>query len=705
MQTSIPGSLDAVGRRHWSERWPAILVLAMLPWLLYVWSVPDQFFFLDDRSLFWLRNPLVAEGDLKGAWQTWFGRHQGYTPLTNFTIWVDHALDFRAHPWLVRCHNLVWASLLVLGLRSFLACWLGRPLVAYVVAALFICHPLCAPLMLWPAMRRKLLFLVWSCWSLSWFIQAWSASGRRQAWGKTVVAVLASAMALGGNFHAVILAPIVVVLGLANWNVTKHRAVVITGIIGVGLLTLAFVVGEWIYMSAASVKPIRLGGGGVMGSVLADGPIFRDYLIRIVWPWHLTYYYAVRESGAMDVVNLVSWFVVVAIVTVSVRLHPQPRRALVLWVVALICLLPVMNLVNFPFAAADHYELPAVLPVLIILTEIILPRLRLLDLSLPGRLPWSWWVAGLSLAYLVPAAVMRISTFSDGFVATLWAMRIQPNTAIHRAYFVGTALGFPPPPNLRDRVGPAACAVFSYPDLFRVPSTLLVRVGFAAIDHLKEQGRLHEAEVLWTGLESHHSDPSLALCLRGVTAYINEDYARARDLLRPLLPLTPQEVDRLWDRCEHGARLPKITDGAFRDRANLMGLVSGYEQPDGETTLMIQQVMMTLAYAHAADDQYEEAAKVMVACLAINPRYYAAWTLLAECQALRGDTYSAGLATKRYVDLMEQIKSGLTCTEESQGFEEQFKRYRPRRFIPAATAATAREVEAANAASQSAVKE
>ncbi len=660
----MPPSENLTGRSeaNFFRTWYALCLLAALPWALYGITVGAGFFFLDDEAFFWLRNPVVDDGNWSGIFHVWMQRHQGYMPLMNLTVWLDHALDFHAHPWIIRVQSLAWASLCVLGARSLIERITGRPGLAWALAALFICHPLSAPSILWPAMRRKLLFLTWAFWGLSWLIKGWRANELRQSWLWIALGIMGCTLSLSANFHAVVLAPIILLLGFALQKRPWGNLRILFVVFVFGALVTLYAGNELRLSSANQLQGRSLGGGG-WGILLADGPIFRDYLLNLVWPWKLTYYYGVREQGSFDWINLSSWATVIAVVATTVLLHPNRARALFFWLLAGICMLPVMNISNFPFAMADHYFQPSAFILMWLSVDLVDHYLQLVDRKVPSLLPWRTWACFAMLAYAIPASIMRIPTFTSSIRATLWAVHVQPLSAIHKAYFVSVACQGTQPKWILNQIGPQARLSMLQADTFRVPGYLLARLGLIEIEYLSAQNRLAEADQLWDILEKSIDDKSLIGFLRGATAFYQGNYAKAEAALTPLIVVDEAFMERIWNRCAQGELLPTLVKGGFNDSSNLMRDRSSANLFGDESDLLNQKVMYLVACTYANTGRLEGAAKLCVVSLAINPRFYPAWSLLAEIQGARGRLKSAGTATKRFYDLIDELGAKLSPGE------------------------------------------
>ena len=663
------------------QRW-ALLVLLVLPWILYGTTIYADFFFLDDQALFWSRNPVIHQGQISGLLDLWTTRYQGYTPLMHLSVWIDHALNFEGNPWLVRSHSLLWGSLCAIGTYQFLIRLTDNRAFAFVVAAVFICHPLFAPCLLWPAMRRKLIFITCMFWGLSWLFRAWRTTEIRPAIVWCIAGVLACVAGVLGNFHGVIAAPLVLLLGLGLAPELRRRPIFWISVVAVGVGVLAYVIGELLHMGGSTVHGRRL-GGSFGGTLLADGPILLRYLASLVYPWRLTFYYGVDEDPNV-LMAVGCWLIVALIVMGTVWIHHQPRRALLWWASAGVSLLPAFNLTVFPFAMADHYFLPSAFFIIILLAEIVHQQSLRLERFRPGSLlTWPKWVCVLSLLYLVPGSLMRISTFTDPLTATSWAIKVQPHSGFLLGYHTNVLASLKGSEG-SDLVGATAVAALSKPDIWRYPEPQLYAAGMMALTYLNKRGPLSESMSLIDVMDRNGIVGQGGLnMLRGTAYLLATQPERALDELSVIMPVDQAFVDAIWERCEAGNRVPVIAAGGFGDSTNMMQVRSGNAQGLGDDVdLWNQRVMIMAAQAYAQQNRYLEAAKMSLAAIAINTRFVPAWTLLAECQALIGNMQGAGLAAKGYKDLSENIVGKASPRADRMAMSAFITTLRPRGFTP-----------------------
>ncbi len=382
---------------------PAILgVVVLAAAVLLVFSrVGDFGFLLYDDNKYVTDNPVVPQGLTAGSVGWAFGFHSGmWQPLTWLTYMAEVSA-FGVEPGPMHLTNMVLHLLVGLAAWRFLARATGRPRAAFVVALLFLLHPLQVQSVAWIAERKGLLaalmgLLVLDGWT------AWARDRSRGGYARAHLFFILGLMA-----KPILLPLPVVLIALDAWLYRRPVAwrekipLFCLSVIG-GVVSVAA------QGSAGALRTIEESGlvPRLESAVTAWGLTLR----RFVAPVDLAGFYPFRDEHAPGAVLVwATLLIVLTAVAWSLRLRRPAWTAG--WAWWLLLQAPTVGLVQFGAQqTADRFSY---LPLLGLLTVVVL------------GIDWQGLAARLgragapALAVLTVAAVM-VTGFASAVALEPW---------------------------------------------------------------------------------------------------------------------------------------------------------------------------------------------------------------------------------------------------------------------------------------------
>ncbi|MBZ5567911.1 MAG: tetratricopeptide repeat protein [Acidobacteriia bacterium] len=334
----------------------ALIVLSIIAYFPalgggFIW---DDRMYLTQGSL--MRSPL---------WRLWFAPDAiDYLPLTytlyrlQWSIWRDSATAFHAVNVLLHggAVAMLWRVLRRLEVRG-----------AWIAAAIFAVHPVCAESVAWVAEEKNPLSLLLAAVALLLYLD--SNTRPRRYWP----AVAAFALALCAK-PAVIMLPVVLLL-LAWW---KRGAVArVDGLRSAPFFALSAVfavVTIWYQQRAIGTERIPLGGLDTRVAQAIRAAWF--YLSKLLVPRELIFFNPRWRHSGLDALTVASLVPLIALAALLWRMRARwgrgPLVALACYVAMLLPVLGLLDMAWMQFApVADHYQYPAMIaPIALVVSAV-----------------------------------------------------------------------------------------------------------------------------------------------------------------------------------------------------------------------------------------------------------------------------------------------------------------------------------------------
>jgi protein O-mannosyl-transferase len=341
----------------------ALVIFAGTIWLHWP-SVQGDFLYGDDVE--YLRQSARWNGLTWDAVKWAFTSTDSYyhplvrlSHILDYQIWGRNAEGHHATGVVVHALNaalvfgflwtLLGATVLATGERLAVALW---------VAVVFAIHPLQVESAAWISGRTQLLCTTFGIGCL-W---AYAAGGRRWVeWGLFVGAVLCKPMAVSFPF---------VMLAMDYYPLRRHEQF--------GWGRLLWEKSALIALAAAAslatlVTKSQLGQISPLATISLSARVFLAfesltfYLLKLVWPYHLSYYYPTRLLSLDQWPVLASVITVYFITTVAVFERRRMPMLVAAWSAYVMLVLPVSGLVSLGSqVVAQRYAYMAMLPVLLL---------------------------------------------------------------------------------------------------------------------------------------------------------------------------------------------------------------------------------------------------------------------------------------------------------------------------------------------------
>ena len=429
------GKSTGMGPSPWFKAvWPW-LVLLLIPQLLFVRALGYDLLYLDDDTYY--ANPALHAGAWPGPIDLWRGFwFCDYAPISQLTQWLDLALGGNHQDWMAaRIQSALWLGIGAAGVFAVLR-RMVTPWTAWIIAFLYVVHPLCVDATLWLGERKNLVAIACLWWSLDRYIAWRENTGKTRAgWGFWAGAMALGMAAMLAKPHAVAL-PVV----MAGWEMCCGPGKIRTRLLAVvpmGVMTAAFVAME---MTMRRDLDAARFGGSLPGALWCDGDILARYLLMVVRPLGLTLYFATDDDPAHVGLHLACWAAVFAVVGLSLGVAKRRRLVLCAWLMGFGVLIPVLNIVRQPVPMAGYYvqwALPFfLLAVGISVADALAPlatRLRAQGARLTAP---AGMLAGALAALFIGLTWSRVPEYTSRITMFLHAAQVQPDCAVNLAAVV-----------------------------------------------------------------------------------------------------------------------------------------------------------------------------------------------------------------------------------------------------------------------------
>jgi len=416
------GETPATGPTPWPGDLVALPLLLVLALLAYhtVWH----------GGFVWDDNAHVTRPGLRslhGLWRIWFepGATQQYYPALHSAFWMEHRLWGDAPSW-YHVANVV--------LHGCAACLLYRVLRrlsvpgAFLGAALFAVHPVCAESVAWVSEQKNTISAVFYLAAALAYLRY--DSGRRTGWYAAGLGLFLLAL-LSKSVAATLPAALLVVVwwkrGRISWrgDVLPLAPWLALGA-GAGVMT------SWMERThvGASGAAFAL---GIAERFLVAGRALWFYLGKILWPVNLTFVYPRWPIDARDPVQYLFPAAAAAALAGLWLIRGRSRAPLAAALLFAGTLFPALGFINvFPFIysfVADHFQYMAAAVILSAAAAALATAAR--PLPAPGRAA-AWAAAGCVVALLASLTWRQGSMYADA--ETLWRATIARNPSAWMAY-------------------------------------------------------------------------------------------------------------------------------------------------------------------------------------------------------------------------------------------------------------------------------
>ena len=598
----------------------ALLLLVLAAMYGTTLGFPLQF--LDDESYI-LRNPLLADGRLQGAWKVWTGTHYGYTPITHLTYWFDLFCRDAGITgwWLARTHQLLWIALGVLGVRRLMHLITGCPVTAWCVALLFALHPVCVSTVLWLALRRNAVAFAFSMWAVVWYLQALDRTTSRARLGCCLAVLLLTTCACLARFSAISILVLAPLLSLLRPGAILRSQLAPLACVAIPIIAMVA------YLVACpdpkAVTGLRL-GDTLGGTLWLDGEILLRYAWHVIAPWNLAPYYGVTESGAMSWRQGACWLALAGIIATTITVVKDRREAVILWLAAAVMIGPTLNLITQVIAMSDHYLQPA-LPFLLLLLVRIAQRVWDRCRTVAHR-AWPALACTLVALYLAAGTWAAAQAYASQPSLALQLVRASPASGLMLSYAVAV-LESSPDPRHQQAIHDLAPRALVAEDRFRATDACLFRCLFIATSDLGQTGRWPEAHHL-LDLQAENLGPSASAIIRSRVLDSAGSPDEALGVLQGVSPVAETELAALW-LAHLDAAGPSAMDGdaAF---AAAQAYASAYLPHHDQLDIWQERLLYELARLCARHGDPAHAARYALAGVAINPLTTPNWQLLAD---------------------------------------------------------------------------
>jgi hypothetical protein len=617
-------------------------VLFLIPFLLYGVSLGYPLLFLDD-GIYFVRNPLLAQGRIEGITTVWTGLHYGYTPITHLSIWVDVFLREQGiHGWwLARLHQLAWISVGVLGVRRVVWQITGCPVIAWSIAALFALHPVCASTALWMALRRQALCFAFSIWAISFYLSALKAASTRSYVMASLGVLLCGACAGLSRFNAVSLVLVAPLLGLLIQGRNWRRSIALLAALVAPILAMIAITVLW--RDPVSLTTYRL-GDSMAGTLWLDGEILARYLWNLVWPWQLAAYYGVTEVDGISWRQGAYWLGIAALVAVSIKVARNRREMVILWLVSGAMVGPTLNLVTQVIAMADHYLQPAV-PFLLLIGWRLGER-GWATVSTRMHANWPITVFILACLYFALAAWPRNLQFSSSVAFSVQSAKNSPQSALMLSYAIN-ALRLDRNQDSTLLIEEMCFRALNARDLRRCNGESINQMLQTAISAMLRNREYDEAHRLLTRHGARLA-PQPLFILRSQIITAEGDADRGLKLIKSICPITDDFIEKVWRSRVGGLHLPVIMVPGIEDRPIDIYHIPNPLASNADHDVWEQRTIFNVALMYADRGDHLAAAKYALALVSINPQMVYGWDLLAESYEGLGQSALATAARARW---------------------------------------------------------
>lgn len=367
--------------------WPAlgVLIMALSAWLVYSRALSGDFI-LDDDLL--VQNQLIK--DPQGLYRIWLTTDAiDYWPVSNSTLWLEWRL-WGMNPTGYHVTNLL------LHLLTAVAIWvLLRQLSvpgAYLVALLFVVHPVNVESVAWISQRKTILAALFFWLSLLAYVKADPAFSEQRGFPRGPWYALSLLTFVLGMLSKASIATLPFILLLVVWwkrgRLTKQDLVRVAPFL-LALVPLVLV-NLWFRTHGTSTV---FRSAGLLERLAAAGAIPWFYLSKALWPLQLAFIYPLWD---IQTGNVLWWLPLLAAGAVTgglwwVRETPLGRPLFFAWAFYWLALAPVLGFADVSYMkwslVADHYQYLALVAVVAVVIAAGSGVQRRLPNSARGLLP------------------------------------------------------------------------------------------------------------------------------------------------------------------------------------------------------------------------------------------------------------------------------------------------------------------------------
>lgn len=330
----------------------ALALIALSALLIYGSSLGYGFLLTWDDNYYITQNPLVRNLSLDNIATAFTAFRVGnYAPIHILSYMIDHSL------W---GHNPVGYRVVNLALHALNGCLLYLLTVrlhrsrywALCAALVFIAHPVQVETVVWISERKTLLSLTFFLGALHAFISYRRCQSNRYPYLLALALYILACL----TKSVVVVFPLVILLHDLIMTDRRPSAIILDKI---PFFLIAAATARMAMLSQA----VRETGGGISdlhggtlsSHILTSLTTIPDYLVMLLWPVRLSALYTIRITTTPDPKVVASLLLMACAVGAGVFLYRRRSPLLFWYATAIICLLPVMQIVPLVTLRNDRY--------------------------------------------------------------------------------------------------------------------------------------------------------------------------------------------------------------------------------------------------------------------------------------------------------------------------------------------------------------
>jgi len=354
---------------------------------------------------------------LHGLHRIWFelGATQQYYPLLHSAFWLEHLLwgdsTTPYHILNVLLHA-VCAWLLVLIVRRLEIGGAMAPITAWLAGAVFALHPICVEAVAWISEQKSTLSGAFFLWAALLYLDFDRTRSRSRYFAASALFVCAL---LSKSVTAMLPAALLVVLWWKRRELTKRDIVPLLPWLALGAASGLFTAWVERHVIHAEGADFAL---TFTDRILLAGRLPWLYLLHIVWPVNLSFFYSRFVVDSRDLRQYLfpaATILALAGLAILARTRRGPLAAALLFLVTLFPALGFFNVYPFRYSwVADHFGYLASIAVIVPLCALLTLNIRGLALTVS---------AGLLVAVLGLLTWRQSHDYSD--IETLWRATIE----------------------------------------------------------------------------------------------------------------------------------------------------------------------------------------------------------------------------------------------------------------------------------------
>lgn len=335
--------------------------------LIYGRTVGFEFVPYDDPAFVtgngYVNEGVTREGLLWAAANVDGGKtlqHPGAANLWHPVTWISHMIDVEVFGLNAGGHHLT--NLLLHGLNGILvlllgARLLGSRLLGFLLALLFLVHPLRVESVAWVSERKDVLSGVFFWAALLSVVLSWEQVTKRGRKAFEVLGMVCFGMALMSKPSVVVLPVLLIALdgwrqGERNWGVSFWISAVKLRLPWFAMAGVA--VGVTIAFQQGGSHAYFMEHSSMVGRLLTSASGVWFYLWRVIWPFNLSVEYPFPQVGPM--VHAVSWFTLLGVILWLWKIRESLPVVSFGFFWFFVCLLPVSGIVYVGTGfTADRY--------------------------------------------------------------------------------------------------------------------------------------------------------------------------------------------------------------------------------------------------------------------------------------------------------------------------------------------------------------